>query len=224
VIGVDRVHARGDLLAKRLQLYAGDSASKIDFSDTSAPINASIWYQIGDPVDITRRSWDKVADAIRTWVYSYERPEERVAHLVDGELRPLFQRMTIEQANQDRDSVADIVMQAIVPEMSKLGAYTPSDKKRLVIEDIVVSDDVIKLRETALRGMKRAEEIENEAAGYWRAIKTIQDNLKVSVDDARRIYETQRGLDTIGKTKPNLTLIGKDFGGVLGTINLGDKH
>jgi regulator of protease activity HflC (stomatin/prohibitin superfamily) len=223
VIGVDRVRASGELRAKRIQLYADEKGSKMDFSDASAPIDASMWYQIGDPADIATGTWDKVAEAIRAWVYTYEKPEERIYNLVDGELRPLFQRKKIDQANQDRNGIADEVMDAIVPEMVKFGAYAPSSKKRLIIEDIDLPPEIIEMRSLVLKGQKRAEESENEAAGYWKAIKAIQGQLHVTVEEARSIYETQRGLSTLERTKPTLTLVGKDLANVLGTINLGKQ-
>lgn len=225
VIGVDTIRAMGDLLAKRLELYADEDAPDMDFKDASAPIDASIWYQIGNPVDIAEANktdkWEKVIDSVNAWVYTYAKPEERIYNLVDGSLRPLFQDKNIDEASTDRNGIADKVMLAIEEEMKKLGVYPPSDKKRLTIEDIELPKEVIAYREMALEGKKRAEESANEAVGYWRAMKAIQENLGVTIEVARDIYETQRGLDTIRDTKPALTLIGKDLGGVLGTINLG---
>ena len=82
---------------------------------------------------------------------------------------------------------------------------------------------MIDLRQKKLEGEKLASEQEAEASGYWRAIKAVRDNLRVSVDKARKIYETQRGLDTLEKIQPRMTLVGKGLRGLIGTINLGEK-
>lgn len=226
IIGVDRIRANDSLRAKRLQLYEDEKAAEIDFKDASAEIDASIWYQIGNPADILQATkngnWDNVANSVKAWVYTYEKPEERIDNLADGGLRPLFQQKSIDQASEERDGIADKVMNDIAQEMAKFGAYPPSDGKRLVIEDIKLPDEVVRLRELVLEGQKRAEESEKEAAGYWKAIKAIQDNLNVTVEEARKIYETQRGLNVLEKTKPAMTLVAKDLTGVL--INLGVNH
>lgn len=221
VVGVDSIRDSGDLRAKRLELYADVKAPDMDFADASAGVDASIWYQIGNPEDIAKGNWEEVAEAVKAWVYTYQKPEGRIYNLVDGELRPLFQAKNIDQASTDRNGIADMVMNAIEGEMHKLGAYSPTDGKRLTIEDIELPPEVIGLREMALEGKKRAEEAENEAGGYWKAISIIRDKLGITTQEARSIYETQRGLDTLREVKPTLTLVGKDLGGVLGTINLG---
>lgn len=224
VIGVDTVRAEGTLCAQRLQLYSDDNATDIDFTDASAPIDASIWYQVGNPDDIANAKWKDVAESVKAWIYTYAKPIERIEDLADGGLRPLLQAKTIDEASTDRNGIADTVMGSIAPEMAKFGAYSPSADKRLIIEDVAIPPHVIELREMALEGEKRAQESENEAGGYWKSIKAIKDNLSVSVEVARSIYETQRGLDTLEKTKPSLTLMGKDLNGVLGTISLGSRE
>ena len=221
--GVDRIHAQGNLRAQRLKLYSNEKAAQIDFKDASAPINASIWYQVGKPEDIANQDWEKVAESVRTWVYNYEKPLERIIGLADGGLRPLLQSKTLDEASGERDKIATEVMAAIGPEMEKFGVYLPSDGKRLIIEDIALPDAVIKLREMALEGKKRAEESTNEATGYWKAIKEIADNLSVSIPDATSIYQTQRGLDTLKEVKPGMTLVGKGLQDVLYTMDLGSK-
>jgi regulator of protease activity HflC (stomatin/prohibitin superfamily) len=223
VIGVDSIRggAKGDLRAKQLKLYSETNPPNVDFSDASAPVDASIWRQIGNSDDIVAGRWEKVTESIRDWTYLYENPDQRIDDLVGGELRPLCQGKKISEANKDRDSIAHTVMEAVVQEMNKFGAYTPNDKKRLVISDIRIPPEIIALREMALEGEKRAQESVNEAAGYWKAIREIADHLHITVQEARGIFETQRGLDTIRETKPSITLVGKDLSGVL--INLGVK-
>ncbi|MHB1770046.1 MAG: SPFH domain-containing protein [Minisyncoccota bacterium] len=226
VIGVDKIHGEiGDMRAKEYQLYADESKTTIDFTDGSAPVVVKIWYRLGEPEDaeVGNENWKKLTEAIKLWVYTYEKPEDRVYALVDGALRPLLQAESIDTASKKRGSIAEDTMEAVEPELAKIGAYVPSDQKRLVIEDIDLPQSVIDLRQKKLEGEKLASEQEAEAAGYWKAIKAVQVNLDVPVEDARRIYETQRGLDALEKTKPKLTLIGKDLRGILGTINLGEE-
>jgi len=225
VIGVDSIRASGRLLqAKRLQLYADEENNlKMDFKDASASIDASIWYQIGNPKDVSERNLENLIVAVKAWVYVYEDSEERIYNLVDGAIRPLLQQKTIDEAAGNLTGIAKTLIDEIAPEMEKFGAYMPSDTRRFIIEDIQLPDEVIVLRSMVLEGQKRAEESEKEAAGYWKAIKTIQDNLEIPFENARDIYQTQRGLDTLEKTKPAITLVGKDLNGILGSINLGQN-
>lgn len=225
VVGVDRVRANGELSAKQLQMYTDLKGNqKINFQDASATIDASIWYQVGNPDDIRNEHWTNVAKAVKAWVYNYANPIGRIDNLADSALRPEFQKLKIEDANGQKDTIADTVKNEILLEMERFGAYPPSDKKFLVIENIQLPDDIVKLRELALEGTKRAQEAENEAGGYWKAIKAVQDNLGVSVAEARSVYETQRGLDTLEKIQPKLTLVGNNLKGVLGNINLSSDN
>lgn len=225
VIGVDRIHVESKLLAKQLPLFTDvPGGQEINFKDTTAPIDASIWYQVGNPDDIANERWGEVAEAVKKWTYVYENPEERIDDLADSALRPRFQERSIEEANATRDDIATSAKNEILSEMELFGAYPPKGERFLVIENIKLPKAVVDLRQLALEGEKRAQESENEAGGYWKAIKAIQTNLTVDVDKARSIYETQRGLDTIRDTKPAMTLVGKDLSGILGTINLGTNH
>ena len=227
VIGVDSIHLKGDMRAKRLRMYTDENGrtdrAMMDFIDGSAAITASVWYQIGSPDDVDADNRDALRKAVQKWTYVYEDPVSRVDNLVDSELRPLIQAESIDEASKKRDGIAEEVMRKIKDDLSALGTYAPRGGKRLVIEDIDLPDNVIALRELALEGEKRAQESEKESAGYWKSILAIHTNLGVSVPEARSIYETQRGLDTLRETKPAMTLVGKDFSGVLGTINLGTK-
>jgi len=130
---------------------------------------------------------------------------------------------SVDDASKDRNGIADTVMQAIVGEMAKTGAYPPSDDKQFIIEDIKLPETTRKLRELVLEGKKRAEESTNEAKGYWKAIKKIQKKLGVTPQEARGIYETQRGLRMFETVKPSLTLVGKDLANVLISANLGNN-
>ena len=227
VIGVDRIRGEiCDMRAKEYQLYADERKTDIDFTDASAPVVVKIWYRLGKPEDavVGSENWEKLTEAVKLWAYKYEKPENRVYALVDGALRPRLQKESIDTASKGRDGIAGDTMDAVEPELAQIGAYVPSDKGRLVIEDIALPPSVIALRQKKLEGEKLASEQEAEAAGYWKAIKAVQTNLGVSVNKARKIYETQRGLDTLEKTKPRMTLIGKDLRSVLGTINLTEEE
>ena len=221
VIGVEQVRMRGDFLAKRLELYADEAAPEMDFTDASSPIDASMWYRIGEPGPITYARYKQLADDVQKWVYAYKNPEERIYNLVDAELRPLLQSKSIDEASIDRNGIAKRVTEEILPQLREMGIYLPSEEKRLVIEDIDLPDAVIQLRELKLKGEKLAAETEAESVGYWKAIKEIADKLGVSTTEATRIYETQRGLNTLPEIKANVSLVSRDIGGVLGTINLG---
>ncbi len=228
VIGVDKI--RGgirDMRGKEYLLYADERKTDIDFADgASAPVVVRFWYRIGKPEDaiLGSENWEKLTEAVKLWVYKYEKPEDRVYALVDGALRPRLQALSIDDASKGRDSIAkETVDDALKREMAEIGAYIPSDQGRLIIEDIELPQSVIDLRQKKLEGEKLASEQEAEAAGYWRAIKAVRDNLRVSVDKARKIYETQRGLDTLEKIQPRMTLVGKGLRGLIGTINLGEK-
>lgn len=231
VLLVDRIHGEvGSLSAKSLLLYADENGpakrAVIDFTDASAPISAKVWYQVGKHDDVANQRWNEIEADVKKWTYDYADAIVRIDSLVDAELRPRLQNQKLEEVNANHtivEGIIDKVIELVGPELEKMGVYPPTTHKLLVIEDIDLPPGVVDLRQLALEGEKKALKGVNESAGYWKAIEAISKNLGVSVQEARAIYETQRGLDVLRETKPTMNLVGKDFGGVLGTINLGNK-
>ena len=227
VIGVDRIR-RGisDMRGKEYQLYADERKTDIDFADgASAPVVVKFWYRIGKPEDavVGSENWEKLTEAVKLWVYKYEKPEDRVYALVDGALRPRLQALSIDEASKGRDDIAEKTMDVVKSGLEEIGAYVPSDKGRLVIEDIVLPPSVIALRLKKLEGEKLASELEAEAAGYWKPVLAVQTGLSTSLDKAWEMYRTLRSLDTLPKIQPKMVLVGEGLSGILGNINLDEK-
>ncbi len=225
VIGVDRIR-RGisDMRGKEYQLYADERKTDIDFADgASAPVVVKFWYRIGKPEDavVGSENWEKLTEAVKLWVYKYEKPEDRVYALVDGALRPRLQALDIDAASKGRGNIAEETMEIVEPGLAEIGAYVPSDKGRLVIEDIELPQSVIDLRLKKLEGEKLASELEAEAVGYWKPILAVQTGLDTSLDKAWEMYRTLRSLDTLPKIQPQMVLVGEGLKGILGNINLG---
>lgn len=230
VIGVDTVRNQGFMRTERLRMYTNENGrtdrAVMDFAcGGSAPIDASVWYHIGDPQDIRDENWTALREDIKKWTYAYANPVERIDNLVDDELRPLIQAETIDSASTKtkRSGIANEVMTSVAPELRAIGVYPPDDGKNLTIEDIDLPDAIIAIRELKLKGEKESEENVSRALGYWKPIKEIADKLSISVEKAREIYETQRGLETLREVKPTMTLVGENMKNVLGTVNLGGK-
>ena len=230
VIGVDKIRGEiGDMRAKEYQLYADERKTELDFADgASAPVVVKIWYRLGKPEDavVESENWKELTEAVKLWVYKYEKPEDRVYALVDGALRPRLQALNIDDAStsKGRGNIAEETMKIVEPGLAEIGAYVPSDKGRLVIEDIELPQSVIDLRQKKLEGEKLAAEQEAEAAGYWRPVQAVQVGLDTSLDKAWGIYRTLRALKTLEKIQPGITLVGKGLDGILGNINLGGKE
>ncbi len=226
VIGVDTIRKYGDMRASEYELYSDDRATEIDFTDgVSAPVVVKLWWRIGNPghAAVGKEDWKELTEAVQRWTYRYQDARIRAFSLVDAELRPRLQAKTSDQASVDRNGIADETVAAIRDSFEEIGIYEPTGKKLLVIEDIAFSEEVIRARQEVLVGDKRAKEMEAESSGYWKAIKSISEHLNISTEEARKIYETQRGLDALREIKPSMNLVGKDVGSVLATLNLGSK-
>jgi len=92
--------------------------------------------------------------------------------------------------------------------------------KGVVITDIVLPDEIIRAREETIKGKREAEKQFEQGGGYAKAIMAIQREFakgikdpdgnwavepqKISFEEARSIYERQRGFETIA-AKPGNT-------------------
>lgn len=221
---VEQIRAQGDLRTKRLSIYGEGAGTLIDFKDgTSAPVVVSAWYQVGEPNAVANQNWTAVAKDVRLWVYTYTHPEDRIRSLIDGALRPLLQMKDIDEANVDRNGLAEQVMSQVAPEMRKFGAYPQNNGVRLVIEDIKIPPEIARMRAQVLEAKKVVERATREAMGTAQVINLIARECGMNQEDARKMYMYLRGLETIKSTGANVTLIGSGIQGVVGTLNM-DKR
>ncbi|MDD3531009.1 MAG: SPFH domain-containing protein [Candidatus Pacebacteria bacterium] len=228
VIGVDSFSTRGVLKTQRLRMYTNENGrterAVMDFlGGASAPIEASVWFHIGNPENVKNEQWKELREDILKWAYAYDKPLERIDGLVDSALRPLLQAKTLEEINTsvDRAAIANKVLETVHDELRAIGVYPTPEGEFLTIEDVDLPPEVIQMRELAFRGEQEARENELRAAGYWKPIKEIQEKLGVSATEARAIFETQRGLDTLREVKPAMTLVGENLKNTIYTLNLG---
>ena len=246
VIGIDRIRpvsvsdrkerklvevSVGDLRSMPIRLYALDRDNKIDFVSTavapegipsvggiSAPIDATLFVEVGEPGKTNPE------EDVYRWAYGFTDPGKRLYSLVDSVLRPKLQSITIDEANTNRDDIADTVVESIAPAFREVGVYPRPERKSLVIEDIDLPEEWVTLRQKAVEGKLEAEQRQAQVAGYIEPIRLIMDTLGMSHKQAIDFYNTQQGLNVLRETKPNMTLVGDGLSGVLGTFNLGSKE
>lgn len=222
---IDSVKYRGDLKLRRLDLYVDEKNNQIDFKDGSCPVKIQVWWKIGDP---TAKKDEDVDNDIYKFVYAAEKPENKLEEMVDAFARPRLQDMTIDEANIKKDHVAKDVNDdpGIKQSLSDIGSYL-DPKKGCLITDIALTEDIVKLRKQEMEGSKDAVKAAKKGAGYAQAIAAIIEEAKkagkeISFQDAREIYERQRGLETVGETGANITFVSPGIQGLMTTLGIGE--
>ncbi len=228
---IDRVRLRESFLAKDVELYVDDNDPEkrveIDFTDASAPVNASAWYQIANPEDIrTGNEANMIKDILRyTYTVEEKDREERICEIFEGALRPKLQQQTIDEAQQKASTIIDTASRNVGNDLAELGVYATKGKS-IIIRDIEIPKEILELRELELKGKKRAAEIANTSQGYWKSIQEIIDGAKaggatITVNKAQQIFERQRAFDVIQQTGSNVTFVAPSMEGVMKTITVG---
>jgi hypothetical protein len=219
----DRVKQRGNVLAHRHTLYSeGASDAEIDFKDATAAIKASYWFSVGNPKDIAERNQANLKRDIALYVYRYADPIGRISGAIDGALRPLLQNLTIDQAQTGGEAACLQASAEAAPAMKLVGTYPPAEKP-IIIDDIVVPQDIQEIRESELKGEKEGKAAAARMAAPI-AVVTAMKNAAgngLTFQDVERIVARSQVLDTLGKTGSNITLIGRDVDGLVGTFEVG---
>ena len=203
-----------------------DTLAAMDFTDgVTAPVSIKAAYGVGDPEDIEGGYWDKVTESVRLYTYRYTDPKERIDALIDGALRPRLQSLTSDEAQKNTDRECAAAANAVSNALEKIGVYL-SDEEALIVEDIGLPEEVIAIRQQELKGKKDAIAEQARLAAPAHAILAVRDALRaggLERTDAEivQMLMTQQGLEAIRGTGANVTLVGKDVGGLLNLIGVG---
>lgn len=215
--------ARHSYAEQELNLFEGsDKEQEIDFKDGSAPIEASIWFRIANP---------------SLFAYAAINPIERLEQLVDDYLRPLLQKLKIDEANTSMKTIVAGFQRHIkadgspddtqeetdfYAELSAIGIELRA-KKPLVVGDIRLPDSIKKLRDKVLEADKTRQAAALTGQGYAEAINAIREKSRpvdadgkpngdptISFPDARDIYMTLQGMEIFKNLPPgsSINLIG----------------
>jgi hypothetical protein len=231
---IDHVRFRSTFLGKDVELFMDDNDPgkrvEINFKEgSSAPIDASAWYQIANPEDIRNGRRSNIINDVLKYVYTLNEgdTEERVAEIFEGAFRPRLQALTIDEAQKDLKKTIETAVEDAKQDLADLGVYV-SHGTGIIVRDIEIPQGILELRELELKGKKRAAEIAETSKGYWRSIQEIIDGAKassedISVEKAQEIFERQRAFDVIQQTGSNVTFIAPDMDGIVKTITVGSK-
>lgn len=212
---IDKIRTKESMKLRRIDLYEDEAGNEMDFEDGSAPIKAQVWFNIGVE-----------DDDIKNFVYEVTNPKMWIEERFDDYIRPLLQDLTIDEAQKQKNQIATEASNALRDSVKKVTGAVLDKSKGLLITDILLSKETKEARAKRLEGQTEAERSAKVGKGYIDAIMAIikgaeDAGTKLTFDQARELYEKQRGLETIGRTGANVTFVAPDIKGVLRTINIG---
>lgn len=226
---IDRVKETNKVSLKdqRLDLYKDEINNQFDFLDGSAPVKVQVWFHL---VQKDAGGKNVLEENLVKWLYAKTDPRNWIEEQLDDYIRPEMQRYTIDEAQVKKQSVAKMARDEMknvngIDIEGALGVKVG----RLLITDIVLSQDVIDARTETLKGEREAQRRAAVGKGYGDAIVAIISSAKASGkditwEDAQTLFEKQSGLETIGRTGANITLVGENVGGVLKTLDIGNRR
>lgn len=220
---IDKIADKGTLRYKEKALFAdAEKQYYVDFRDGSTPVIMKASYRVGPQTD----SVEDLDDAIYRFTYtmrSNEEREERIEEILESSVIPLLQALEIGQALLQKDAIAEIVTKdkKVLGALEAMGVEL-NDKKGLIITDIDLTPEIIEQRQKKLEGASEAEKQSAQGLGYARSIVAIMKELAISEYEARSIYETQRGLETLEKVQSNISFVAPDLKGVHLAMGIGN--
>jgi regulator of protease activity HflC (stomatin/prohibitin superfamily) len=207
---IDKIRSKISLKSQRVDLYQDEPGNVMDFTDGSAAVKAQVWYAVTCP---------------EKYFYEVSNPKNWIEEKLDNFMRPELQEHGIDEALRRKNCIADKALNGLKDEIENTIGVKMD---RVLITDLVLPDEVVKMREERLAGQTEAEKSTRIGKGYADSINAIIQGAKdagheITFEQAQAIYERQRGLETVGKTGANITFIAPDIDGVMKTINIGTK-
>lgn len=225
---IDNQILRENFLQKSVELFKG---IEIDFRGGSAPILADGWYQIGNPEDIENGRFDLVREQVLKHTYRVQAKNRaaRVADIFQGAFRTFLEQRDIVTAQKEMEGLAADGTKAAQKALEEIGVY-PFPEKGIIVRDIVLPPEIIKLREQVLRGEMDAQEAVARAQVYWQPLAEMKKGLanagagKMEFADETllHLFLAQKGLETLPKIPANVTLIARDVDNLQKIITVGD--
>lgn len=218
---IDKIIATGTLRNQELELFKDETpVYRVDFTDGSAPVECKVWFRIGGNAE----KISEIDENIYKFTYSLKDEKsvrERIEDVLESIFVPRLQELSIQEALTKKDVIADDSSKepSVKDSLSAVGIFlcTP---KGFVITDIILSEDIVKLRQEKLKGGAEADKQTAQGLGYARTINAIIKELGVTAKEAREIYETQRGLETIEKLRANVQFIAPSIKDIQKTIGV----
>lgn len=222
---IDIVVASGTLRYKELTLFTSkEDRYLVDFSDCSAPVVMKASYRVG-PQD---KSLKEADNAIYLFTYSINNLselEERIEGILESATAPQLRALVISDALLQKNAIADSVTADLnVRRALEAIGVELNPQKGLIISDISLTPEIIALRQKKLQGSSEAIKQVLQGKGYAQTIKAIMEELNISEESARSIYQTQRGLETLEGLGTNISFVSPDISGIQKTIGIGDAN
>jgi|GEM_PF-6851307 len=214
---IDYIENVVDLEEFRLQLYQDEEGNstgdhELDFGNDSAEVMIEAQLRIHNSSRFTFTSTDALV---------------QIENIIDSMLRPLLQSMGIDAVQVHKTRISQAVTKWVRDDLEKYyGIYLI----RILITDIVLSEETKNIRRRRLIAETDAQEEIARGASIGIAIAALRDRLseisgqKVSLKEARAVFEQRTGMATIEKTGANVSFVAPGVGGVLGTFDVGNKQ
>jgi regulator of protease activity HflC (stomatin/prohibitin superfamily) len=210
---IDTIEGVVDLEEITRQLYRDESGEvtsnhELDFGNDSAEVEIEAHMRITDS---------------SRFAFTSENPFRQVENIIDSMLRPLIQSLGIDAAQVHKSKISAAVAEWI---REDLEVYYGIYLIRILIVDIILSDETKIIRRRRLEAETDAQEEVARGASIGTAIRKLRQELsqdagrEISFDEAKTIYQQRLGLDTIEKTGANVTFVAPGVSGVLGTFDV----
>ncbi|MBI5078186.1 MAG: hypothetical protein HZB11_02370 [Candidatus Yonathbacteria bacterium] len=222
---VDRVAYSDTLRYRELALFADEKERyRVDFKDGSTPVVMKASYRIGPQGN----SVEDIDEAIYRFTYtmrSMDEREERIEEILESVAIPQLQTLEIADALLQKDTIAEkVTADKLARSALEAMGVELNPQKGLIIPDITLTPEIIEQRQKKLQGASEADKQKALGLGYARSIKAIIEELDVTWEEARSIYETQRGLEVLETLDANVSFVAPDMKGVQKTIGVGDAN
>ena len=157
------------------------------------------------------------------FAYSQQNPIERAKTLLNDEVRRFFQQLTVEEALVRRYAIWESIkenqggeLDTLTKELKEAGVHL-DNRRGVVVSDIILSPELIRLRELQIEGQK--ETLKNEAlvGGYVSLVKGVANGAEITTEKAIAFINTQKFLDVAPYLKSNVVIIGAP-GGIPGVL------
>lgn len=238
---IDTTVMLDDFLQKQVELFLKDGGPErfaIDFKEGAAPIISAAWYQIANPVDVEGGIWGAVRNQVLRYTYRVKAEERasRIAEIFQGAFRGVLERKsateqrTFVEAEAEMEELARQGTVASGAALEEIGVY-PFPQKGIIVRDVDVPEEIVKLREKVLAGEMEAQEAINRYRSFHEPLRQMKRGLTegdggMTLSDAQilQFFLAQRGFETLQKTGSNVSLVAADIDGVLRTITVGSTN